>query len=363
MSKKIYVGLSGGVDSAVTAAKLIAAKHDVTGIFMKNWHDEDNPCDVEKDELDARAVCKHLSMPLETIDLSKDYYDRVFQIMLNELKQGLTPNPDILCNEFIKFQALLDHVESRGADFLATGHYAGLASFQGNLTLRLGIDKSKDQTYFLSRLPYKAIEKICFPLNNIHKEEVRNLAINMRLPNAMKKDSTGICFIGERKFKDFISQYLLDKPGDIVTSDGEKLGEHRGLFFHTIGQRKGLNLGGISGKSEEPWYVSRKDIVKNQITVVQGSNHPDLFANSMKIQNIQWSSHKNPLDMYVTDARIRHQQAHQACEIAYNPESNDAVVTFKESQRAITPGQYCALYHKNLIIGNGQIVSTRDNEK
>ncbi|MEC8064168.1 MAG: tRNA 2-thiouridine(34) synthase MnmA [Pseudomonadota bacterium] len=354
-AKKIYIGLSGGVDSSVAAALLKRAKHNVVGVFMKNWHDEEDQCPLLEDEKDVRNVCNTLDIPLEIIDLSQTYLEKVFQIMLSELKQGLTPNPDILCNESIKFHALLDHVAQQGADFLATGHYAGLCQYQDNLVLRLAKDKSKDQTYFLSRLPRHALNKICFPLGNMTKDKVREFARSIGLQNSEKKDSTGICFIGEKKFSSFISQYLLDKPGLVLTSDGEIIGEHRGLFFHTIGQRKGLKIGGVSGKDEQAWYVVAKNIEDNTLIVAQGKDNSLLFSTKLHARNIQWHIDLIPNRLFKAFARIRHMQEHQACEVIWHSSDNSATIVFEKAQRAITPGQYVAIYKDNIVIGNGQI--------
>ena len=262
--KKIIVGLSGGVDSAVTAHLLKKKGHDVIGVFMRNWDDSDNHCSNVTDEADARQVCEKIGIKFQTVNFSQAYMDKVFSSMLNDLRRGHTPNPDILCNQEIKFNVLLDYAMEQNADYLATGHYAQIKSFHGKPALASARDENKDQTYFLCRLPQKALQYIQFPIGALEKSAVRKIANSIQLNNANKKDSTGICFIGERKFSEFISEYLLDQPGNIVDEQQKILGQHRGLFYYTIGQRKGLSIGGQKNCAEQPWFVIKKDIKKNQ---------------------------------------------------------------------------------------------------
>lgn len=352
--KSIVVGLSGGVDSSVTAILLQESGHDVRGVFMKNWHDEDNHCSLEQDEHDVRAVCEARNIPLTVLDLTQDYADKVFQIMLDELARGLTPNPDILCNQEIKFATLLHYVTEQGADYLATGHYAALCSYHNRIALAQAVDQNKDQTYFLSRMPRTALSQVLFPLGRKTKPQVRALAEKHQLINAEKKDSTGICFIGKRKYQDFISQYLLDKPGDIVSDQGHILGKHRGLFYYTIGQRKGLEIGGRRGDIEAPWFVIRKDLSSNTLIVAQGSNHPGLYHTTLEGGNLHW--HHRPAKEHLHClASIRHRQKPVPCKVTLQ-EHNSCVVTFDQPQRAITPGQYICLYDGNVVLGNAQIL-------
>ncbi len=352
--KSIVVGLSGGVDSSVTAVLLQESGHDVQGVFMKNWHDEDNHCSLEQDEHDVRAICKARQIPLTVLDLSQDYEEKVFQIMLDELARGLTPNPDILCNQEIKFATLLHYVTEQGANYLATGHYAALCNYHNSIALAQAVDHNKDQTYFLSRMPATALTRVLFPLGRKTKTQVRALAEKHQLVNATKKDSTGICFIGKRKYQDFISQYLLDKPGDIVGHEGQILGQHRGLFYYTIGQRKGLEIGGRRGEREAPWFVINKDLANNTLIVAQGSNHPGLHQSKLEGGNLQWH-HRPEAKQFRCLASIRHRQKPVPCTITLQ-EENRCLVSFDHKQRAITPGQYICLYDDNVVLGNAQIL-------
>jgi len=352
--KSIVVGLSGGVDSSVTAILLQESGHDVQAVFMKNWHDEDNHCSLEQDEKDVRAICETRQIPLTVLNLTQDYEEKVFQIMLDELARGLTPNPDILCNQEIKFATLLHYVTEQGADYLATGHYAALCSYHNRIALAQASDHNKDQTYFLSRMPSSALSRVLFPLGRKTKAQVRALAEKYQLVNAKKKDSTGICFIGKRKYQDFISQYLLDKPGDIINEQGHILGQHRGLFYYTIGQRKGLEIGGRQGDIEAPWFVIRKDLDKNNIIVAQGTNNPELYQTKLEGCNLEW--HQPPSQKHFHClASIRHRQTPVPCTVTLQDEKK-CLVTFDDPQRAITPGQYICLYDKTVVLGNAQIL-------
>ena len=354
--KSIVVGLSGGVDSSVTAAILQNSGHNVRAVFMKNWHDEDNHCTLEQDEHDVRQICQKRNIPLDIINLSEDYEEKVFNIMLHELEKGLTPNPDILCNQEIKFATLLHYVKEKGADFLATGHYANLAQYQGKIALSRAVDTNKDQTYFLSRMPKEALPHVLFPLGKIAKKDVRKLAQHYGLPTAKKKDSTGICFIGKRKYQDFISQYLLDKPGEIISDQGQLLGKHRGLFHYTIGQRKGLDIGGLQGSTHQPWFVMQKNFDSNTIIVTQGNTNPKLFHQELIASNLRWH-HKPQRHIFNCQACIRHRQEPVPCTVKQE-QNNCCTVTFDAPIRAITPGQYIGFYDGNIVLGNGQIVGS-----
>ena len=353
-TKKVIVGLSGGVDSALTAAILQQQGYSVSTVYMRNWHDHESHCNSHADEASARAVAEHLALPFTVIDFSQDYLDRVFTVMLDILRQGHTPNPDILCNQEIKFRCLLDYVKQQGADFLATGHYARIVSTpRGNL-LAQAVDQMKDQSYFLCCMPKDALDQVLFPLGEYLKPDVRKLALDLDLPSAKRKDSTGICFIGERRFSDFISQHLLDRPGPIVDEHGQQLGQHRGLFYYTIGQRKGLAIGGLTTSAEQPWYVVAKDLNQRRLIVAQGDQHPLLYSKTLRALQPRWFSEPKD-DPCVLQAKIRHRQADQACTITCK--NAEIMVDFKEPQRAIAPGQYIAFYAAKVCLGAAIIKS------
>ena len=292
VKNKIVIGLSGGVDSAVAAWLLKEQGHDVVGIFMKNWEDDDDEryCSSRLDLIDAVSAAETLGIEIETVNFSAEYRDRVFNNFLEEYSQGRTPNPDIFCNSEIKFKAFLDHAIALGADKIATGHYAQLRERDGLVQLLKAEDGTKDQSYFLYRLNQEQLSRTVFPLGQMYKTEVRALAKRLNLANFNKKDSTGICFIGERRFKDFLARYLPDKPGDIITPAGDKVGEHDGLMFHTIGQRQGLGIGGDG----LPWYVAKKNMEQNTLTVVQGHEHPMLQSPDIYAENLHWISESQP---------------------------------------------------------------------
>ena len=293
---KVVVGLSGGVDSAVSALLLKEQGYDVTGIYMQNFEAEnDDPyCTAAQDLTDARAVCDQLGIEFQLVNFAKQYWDRVFQHCLDEFAQGRTPNPDIGCNKEIKFNVFLKHTKELGADFLATGHYARCQSQDHTKQLLKGSDSSKDQSYFLYTLGQEQLRSVLFPLGDLQKTQVRAIAQKAGLHNHAKKDSTGICFIGERKFKAFLQQYLLAQPGSMQTPAGKTLGQHDGLMFYTLGQRKGLNIGGQSDGQEDAWYVVDKDIPHNTLIVAQGHNHPRLFANRLVCNNLHWVNNPPP---------------------------------------------------------------------
>ncbi|HFD81396.1 MAG TPA: tRNA 2-thiouridine(34) synthase MnmA [Gammaproteobacteria bacterium] len=353
---KVIVGLSGGVDSAVAAALLLDQGYRVEALFMKNWDEDDEPghCPAEQDLADARAVAERLDIPLHTVSFSSEYWDRVFAHFLAEYRAGRTPNPDVLCNQEIKFRAFLDYALGLGADWIATGHYARIERSTGGCRLLKGCDPDKDQSYFLYRLGQRALGHSLFPLGELHKPEVRRMARERGFANFAKKDSTGICFIGERRFRDFLARFLPARPGDIVSIDGEILGRHHGLMFHTIGQREGLGIGGTHGGSGEPWYVCAKDLEANHLIVVQGKNHPALFRPTLEADELHWITAAPPTVPFDCHARIRYRQADQACCII-RLEEGRCRVEFRQPQRAVTPGQAVVFYQGEVCLGGGTI--------
>jgi tRNA-specific 2-thiouridylase len=350
------VGLSGGVDSAVAAALLLDQGYRVDALFMKNWDEDDEPgyCPAEQDLADARAVANLLGVTLHTVSFSGQYWNRVFAYFLAEYQAGRTPNPDILCNQEIKFKAFLDYALELGADAIATGHYARVAGEPNRRRLLKGRDHNKDQSYFLYRLDQRALNHSLFPVGDLEKSQVREIAAQRGLPNSAKKDSTGICFIGERKFRDFLARYLPARPGDIVSIDGELLGRHRGLMFHTIGQRQGLGIGGLKDASGEPWYVVDKQIATNRLVVAQGKQHPALFRSVLQAGGLHWISGQPPPTPCACQARIRYRQAVQSCTLL-TLEADTARVEFDAPQRAVTPGQAVVFYSGDDCLGGGTI--------
>ncbi len=356
--RRVIVGMSGGVDSAIAATELLEADYEVVGLFMKNWEEDDDAeyCAAEADLADARAVCNLLNIPLETANFSHDYWENVFVHFLKEYRVGRTPNPDVLCNREIKFKIFMEWAMSLGADYIATGHYAQKGISEHRLCLVNSVDKEKDQTYFLYTLGQQELMKTLFPIGHLQKEQVRTLAVDIGLPVHDKKDSTGICFIGERRFRDFLNQFLPAKTGEIRTLEGEKIGSHTGAMFYTIGQRNGLGIGGLDKEDDtgEPWFVASKDIEKNFLFVVQGHNHPALLKKIVIVEDPTWVSACPPiLPLYCT-AKTRYRQADQTCVIsAY---SNQLVrVEFFQPQRAIAPGQSLVFYKDNNCLGGGVI--------
>ena len=362
---RIVVGLSGGVDSAVTAHLLKAQGHEVVGIFMKNWEDDDDSeyCSSNQDFIDAAAVADVIGIEIEHVNFAADYKDRVFAEFLREYQAGRTPNPDVLCNAEIKFKAFLDHAMRLGAEKIATGHYARVRHnpATGLHELLKGLDPSKDQSYFLHRLNQAQLSKTMFPVGELHKTEVRRIAEEIGLPNAKKKDSTGICFIGERPFSEFLNRYISHAPGPILDDRGRKLGQHVGLSFYTLGQRQGLGIGGVKekgaqrgGGAHEPWFVARKDLEKNTLRVVQGHDHPWLLSHRLVGQDVSWcAGHAPTPGSYAAKTRYRQQDA--ACVLEAAPDG--FALQFPDAQWAVTPGQSAVLYDGDVCLGGGVIAA------
>lgn len=352
---KIIVGMSGGVDSSVAAFLLKEAGHEVEGIFMKNWEgdDTDTYCPATQDMADAQAVCDLLKIDLHLVNFADKYWERVFTYFLTEYRAGRTPNPDILCNKEIKFKAFLDYAKQRGADYIATGHYVRRQDDGDQVKLLKGSDPGKDQSYFLYALDQHQLSQSLFPVGDLPKQEVRAIAEKIGLQNHSKKDSTGICFIGERKFKTFLNEYLPAKPGKIETLEGEIIGQHDGLMFYTMGQRQGLHIGGKAGKSEAPWYVAAKDLQRNVLIVVQGDQHPALFQSSLTVKNIHWINQPPSSFPLNVAAKTRYRQPDQICTI--HQLSSHYSVLFEQPQRAITPGQSIVFYQDSICLGGGII--------
>lgn len=351
---KVVLGMSGGVDSSVAALLLKEQGYDVIGIFMKNWDEknEEGICTATEDYEDVIKICNQIDIPYYTVNFEKQYWDRVFTYFLDEYKKGRTPNPDVMCNKEIKFKAFLDHAIKLGADYIATGHYAQVKYFDGEYQLIRGIDNNKDQTYFLCALSQYALSKTLFPIGNIDKKEVRRIAKEYNLATANKKDSTGICFIGERDFDEFLSRYLPAKPGDIRSLSGEKLGNHNGLMYYTLGQRKGLGIGGKG--TGEPWFVAKKDLNKNILYVVQGEKHPALYSHTLIANEVNWISNNKPTKSFKCTAKFRYRQKDQGVTVI--PQVNNSCkVLFDEPQKAITPGQAVVFYNNDVCLGGGII--------
>ncbi len=354
----MVVGLSGGVDSSVTAKILVDEGYEVIGVFMKNWDDKDDPhCPAAVDAIDARNIANHLGIRFYTFNFSKEYWDDVFDYFLEQHRKFRTPNPDILCNKYIKFKQFLNAAEELGADFIATGHYAKntFNETTQKFELQVPIDHNKDQTYFLYTLGQAQLAKTLFPLADIPKPKIREMALEAGFPNAKKKDSTGICFVGERDYMEFLKKYLHQEPGNIVTEKGDIIGKHIGLSFYTIGQRKNLNIGGVKGYKEAPWFVLEKDIERNEIIACQDDDNPRLFHQNLVAEKLHWVAGDTPEETQLT-AKIRYRQDFQDCEIKVK---NDTVeVFFPEPQRAITPGQSIVFYDKDkkVCLGGGEII-------
>lgn len=352
-SEHIVVGMSGGVDSSVAAMLLQQQGYQVTGLFMKNWEEDDDGdyCAAAVDLADAQAVCDQLNIPLHTVNFAHEYWERVFSHFLNEYQAGRTPNPDVLCNREIKFKEFLKQAKTLGADAIATGHYAGVRYYKNRYQLLRGVDANKDQSYFLYMLGQAVLSKTLFPLTALTKPEIRKLASDSALPVHDKKDSTGICFIGERRFKDFLSQYIKPNPGVIKSVDNEAIGKHDGLMYHTIGQRQGLGIGGAG----EPWYVVGKEIENNVLRVAQGHDHPALMCNQLTAEQLHWVSGDAPALPLRCSAKTRYRQGDETCEVSVI-ESSQINVEFDQPQRAITPGQSVVFYQNQVCLGGGIII-------
>ena len=358
--KRVVVGLSGGVDSSVSAWLLKEQGYEVIGLFMKNWEDDDDNdfCAARTDWIDAVSVADVIGIDIEAVNFAAEYKDRVFAEFLREYEAGRTPNPDVLCNAEIKFKAFLDHAMRLGADGIATGHYARVREIDGRFELLKGLDASKDQSYFLHRLNQQQLSKTLFPLGEIKKSEVRRIADQLGLPNAKKKDSTGICFIGERPFRDFLNRYLSYQPGPIKTPEGDVVGEHVGLSFYTLGQRKGIGIGGSkkhrnADGNTEPWFVAAKDIPNNTLYVVQGHDHPWLMSNALEAGQASWVAGEAPQDVALA-AKTRYRQADVACECQVLGKATFSM-RFPTPQWAVTPGQSAVFYKGDVCLGGGII--------
>ena len=356
-SDLVIVGLSGGVDSAVSAWLLREQGYQVEGLFMKNWEDDDTEtqCTAEADFADARQVAETLGIPLHRANFAAAYREEVFEHCLGEFRAGRTPNPDILCNQRIKFRAFLDHAKRLGADHVATGHYAGIGEDDnGNKMLLRAADRNKDQTYFLYKLTQQQLAPALFPLAGLSKPEVREIADRVGFGNHDKPDSTGICFIGERDFQAFLKRYIDTTPGEIVSVDGEVLGEHAGLAFHTIGQRRGLNLGGRADRPGLPWYVADKDMAGNRLIVAQGHDHPALMNHGLEAVDWHWIDGAGPRDEIRCTARLRHRHADQPATLTRLADQRWRLL-FDAPERAVAPGQSVVVYDGERCLGGGII--------
>ena len=349
---KVVVGMSGGVDSSVAALLAKRAGHEVVGLFMKNWEDDDDDeyCSTREDLIDAAAAADRIGIDLEAVNFSAEYKERVFAEFLREYAAGRTPNPDVLCNAEIKFRAFLDHAMRLGAEKIATGHYAGVDFSEDRFRLLRGRDSSKDQSYFLHRLTQEQLSRVIFPVGELKKSEVRKIALDAGLPNHAKKDSTGICFIGERPFREFLNRYLPKVPGPIVDQKGTRVGEHIGLAFYTIGQRKGIGIGGAG----DAWYVADKRVDSNELVVVQGHDHPLLMKKTLAAADAAWVSGEAPNAPSAHTAKTRYRQADAACTLSGVRES-EIQVEFPAPQWAVTPGQSVVLYDGEVCLGGGVI--------
>ncbi len=367
-SGRVVIGMSGGVDSSVAAWLLKEQGYEVVGLFMKNWEDDDDDayCSTRQDWLDAVSVADVLGIDIEAVNFAAEYKDRVFAEFLREYQAGRTPNPDVLCNAEIKFKAFLDHALRLGADAIATGHYARVRRVEDGAGARFellkAIDASKDQSYFLHRLNQAQLSKTLFPLGDLHKTEIRAIAARLQLPNAAKKDSTGICFIGERPFREFLNRYLSFAPGPMKTDDGTVVGEHVGLSFYTLGQRKGIGLGGLKSHQSAagdsaPWYVARKDIETNTLTIVQGHDHPWLLSSTLIADQTSWVAGSAPAAAAgPLSAKTRYRQADIDCTSAPLGDAHFSLA-FATPQWAVTPGQSAVLYQGDVCLGGGIISS------
>lgn len=356
-SPKVVVGMSGGVDSSVSAYLLQQQGYQVVGLFMKNWEEDDTDeyCSAAVDLADAQTVCDKLNIKLYTINFAAEYWDNVFEHFLSEYKAGRTPNPDILCNKEIKFKAFLEYAaQDLGADYIATGHYVRKRTTGDKVELLRGVDNNKDQSYFLYTLSEDQVRQSLFPVGELEKPQVRKIAEQLGLATASKKDSTGICFIGERKFSDFLARYLPAQAGAIRTVDGQVIGKHQGLMYHTLGQRKGLGIGGLKQADDTPWYVVDKDIKNNELIVAQGHDHPALFSDGLIAQQLHWVDRKAVTKPFTCTVKTRYRQQDIQCQV--NPISEDKIeVIFANPVAAVTPGQSAVFYQDEVCLGGGII--------
>ena len=354
--ERIVVGMSGGVDSSVAALLLKRRGFDVVGLFMKNWEedDDDEYCSTRQDLIDCASVAEVIGIELEAVNFSAEYKERVFGAFLAEYSAGRTPNPDVLCNAEIKFKAFLDHAVALGAKHIATGHYARVREAAGSVELLKAVDSAKDQSYFLHRLNQAQLARVMFPLGEMKKTEVRRIAEEAGLHNFAKRGSTGICFIGERPFREFLGRYLPRAPGPMRTSEGKIVGEHVGLSFYTIGQRKGMGIGGRKGSEGAPWYVAGKDLDKNELIVVQGHDHPLLLRERLSALDLAWVSGTPPDSKVAYGGKTRYRQADAACRIAAL-DAEACSVEFDSPQWAVAPGQSMVLYRDEVCLGGGVI--------
>ncbi|MCH8551054.1 MAG: tRNA 2-thiouridine(34) synthase MnmA [Natronospirillum sp.] len=353
---RVIVGMSGGVDSSVSALLLQRQGYQVEGLFMKNWEEDDGTeyCTAKEDLADAQSVCDRLGITLHSANFAAEYWDNVFEHFLAEYKAGRTPNPDILCNREIKFKAFLDYARVLGADMIATGHYVQRGADQsGRACLRKGLDRNKDQSYFLHQVGHEQLALTFFPVGELDKPVVRQLAEEEGLVTHDKKDSTGICFIGERRFSDFLKQYLPAQPGLIKTPEGDVIGEHAGLMYYTIGQRQGLGIGGLKNYPEAPWFAADKDLDNNVLIAVQGIDHPLLYTRQARVSDLFWISGEEPDLTLPMTCKHRYRQADQPCRLV--PTETGYTIEFAEPQRAVTPGQSAVIYHGDVCLGGGVI--------
>jgi tRNA-specific 2-thiouridylase len=353
---KVILGVSGGVDSAVAALLLQQQGYTVEALHMTNWDEDDSYCTAAADYQDARKVCQHLGIPLHRVNFAGEYQERVFADFLAEYRAGRTPNPDILCNRYIKFGEFYRYAKRLGGDYIATGHYARVDHDTGESRLLTGLDTNKDQSYFLHAIFQEPLQDTLFPLGELPKPEVRRLANKAGLPNFAKRDSTGICFIGERPFREFLSRYIADATGAIETPEGQVIGQHQGLMHHTLGQRQGLQIGGVKGCPDEPWYVAGKDTARNVVIAVQGREHPLLWSSALHTEKLHWIANKAP---EITDLKVktRYRQTASPARCLWLPDGT-AEVVFADPQWSVTPGQYAVFYAGEVCLGGAVIAET-----